>query len=56
MLTLQWEAIALFWGRKVTRSEFYVKRIALAAMLELDRDGTRVESGGPTAGTQARSG
>lgn len=42
-------------GRKVTRSEFYVKRITLAAMLGLDRDGKRVESGGPTAGTQARS-
>ena len=42
-------------GKKVTRSEFYVKRITLAAMLGLVRDGTRVESGGPTAGTQARS-
>lgn len=34
-------------GRKVTRSEFYVKRITLAAMLGLHRDGKRVESGGP---------
>ena len=42
-------------GKKVTGSEFYVKRIPLAAMLGLVRDGTRVESGGPTAGTQARS-